>query len=162
MRVPAVRVDAWCAALLSGLVLAGCQFKDWESSSPHVTDEVRWTGEPQGLTGAPFLGKPLTFEAESWHWVDNTAYTSTLSVSTWTISLVDDHGSAVAGTALDLGPHTSAFRPAEPLKPGVTYTATVRGLYSWTFVPTWPATLDPGFLGAVGRGAGYPWRIPGS
>jgi len=156
VALPAVRLDAWRTALLSFLLLVGCgDFGDWSSSTPQVTDEVRWTGEPNGFTGAPFLGKPVTFEAEAWHWVGTTGQNSRLSLAGWSISLADDHGAAVAGTVLNSG-YLLSFQPATPLQPGVSYTVTVagQGNYTWSFVSTWPATLDPAFLPSPVVGAG--------
>jgi uncharacterized delta-60 repeat protein len=155
VALPAVRRDSRRTALLSLLLLVGCgDFGPWSSSTPQVTDEVRWTGEPQGLTGAPFLGKPVTFEAEAWHWVGNTGQNSRLSLTGWSISLADDHGAAVAGTVLNSG-FLLSFQPATPLRPGASYTVTVagQGNYTWSFVPTWPAELDPAFLLAPVVGA---------
>jgi len=138
--------------LLVGLSLTGCGDFDF-SSSPHQSTETRWEVGPTGLTVAPFLGKPLIVNGSTWNWTGTNATTTPLILSGCSIALLDQRGVAVPGTTTAVTASTLAFIPSSPLQPGVTYRASLAnspsGPVSWTFVPWWPAELDPGFARAT-------------
>jgi uncharacterized delta-60 repeat protein len=142
------RASAGSSALGRLALIAAVVAKCGPVSDTRVGDDVECFFEPTGRTAAPHLGHPVAISANARHWVNNQVTDSTpIAMDGSSLSVVDGAGQAVAGTSEVVDHHLLLFRPAEPLTPGVTYSArTPRVTAShcaWSFTPTWPGSADP-------------------